>query len=79
MREGARLAVKCVFSKWVIESDAIKVVRSIKQHAERALESSVVEDIREAMFLRNSDSVCYGSRQGNFRNPVFNKLCFCNL
>lgn len=58
---------------------SINVVRSIKQHAERALKSSVVEDIREAISLRHSGSVCYGSRQGNFRNPAFNKLCFYNL
>ncbi|GMN52559.1 hypothetical protein TIFTF001_021710 [Ficus carica] len=65
MREGILLAQSCGLEHWILESDAVNVIRAIQRPSSRAPESNVIADINEAILHAVSGKACYISYRGN--------------
>ncbi|GMN30393.1 hypothetical protein TIFTF001_002775 [Ficus carica] len=53
------------YSNWIVETDALNVVPTIKNLKLRSLEANVIQDVRDTLELSGGGSVCYGSHCGN--------------
>ncbi|GMN49191.1 hypothetical protein TIFTF001_018359 [Ficus carica] len=65
-REGVLLANALGFQSWIMESNAINVVKAIRFPALQAPEALIIHDIRDVMIHVTSGNVRYASRQENF-------------
>ncbi|GMN57788.1 hypothetical protein TIFTF001_026881 [Ficus carica] len=56
--EGAKMLEVCGFPNWVIESDAINVVRAVLFPTQLAPEASIITDIKDAISQAHGGNVC---------------------
>lgn len=64
-REGAWFALSRGFSKWIIETDVINILKAVSFLTQCFIEANVIDDIRNSLSYSGIGSVCYRSRERN--------------
>ena len=65
VRKGAKMLEVCGFPNWVIELDAINIVRAVQFPSQLAPKASIITDIKDAISQAHSGNVCYVFRSRN--------------
>ncbi|GMN49620.1 hypothetical protein TIFTF001_018782 [Ficus carica] len=78
-REEIPLAQSCGLKHWLLESDAVNIIRAIQRSSSRAPESYMIADIKETILHTVSGKTCYISRCENNVAHFLTNLVFQNF